>query len=173
MNLFLCSTFCFQPKFNDQEYAKYSLQIKHEIEHYTHKIEKSCDSLINTDLKLVTFLNEVLDVLASSQTVRSSLIQFRDELVRFKDSENLGERRIRIVDLMIEIVMLCYSATFYCTTASAYDKRLEKIKVEFDYFKNLIKEDVSAFDPTDKFFLSVLYKLPKLMRIKRGYQKKT
>jgi hypothetical protein len=175
MNFIFCNTFCIQPKFYDTDYDKYSSLIKPEIEIFMRKIEKSNnDGNSEQNLRYIGYLWKMIDVLGSNnQKLRQNLINLRDEFVKFKDSTSMTDDRIKIVDLSIQVVMLCYSATFYCNSASNYDKNLNKIKEEFEHFKVLIKNNRSVFNQYDKFYLSTLYKIPKLMRIKRGFKKKT
>ena len=172
MNFIFCNTCCIQPKFYDTEYAKYTFQIKNEIEIYLRKIENSNDSIIEQNLKFIGFLKKMLEALSNNKKLRQNLMHLRNDLIIFKEMSAMADDRVKIIDLSIQVVMLCHSATFYCNSASRFEKKLDKIKIEFDYFKNLIKNTRNAFNQNDKFYLSILYKIPKLMRIKRGFNKK-
>ena len=169
MNFIFCNTLCIHPKFNDSEYLKYSPQIENEIESYLQKIGKSNPT--DQDIKYTNFLSSILYTLSNNQNLRASIIKLRNELILFKDPNILSADRMKIINLTIQVLMLCYNATFYCTSANNFDKKLDKLKVEFEYFKKLIKDNKNNFNQTDKFYLSILYKIPKLMRIKRGYKK--
>jgi hypothetical protein len=169
---FICNTICIQPRYNDNDYIEISNEIKSLVKRQQAYVEKASKNLAQHDLDYLNILNKFMEVLDNNAAIRENLIKLRNELVGFKTKTNLSSTRSRIIDLTIQIIVLSHSATFYCTTNDMFNRRLDLIKKEFDNLKNLFKTNQEPLNDVDKFYLTVLYKLPKLMGIKRGFKKK-
>jgi hypothetical protein len=166
----LCNTMLFvQPKYRDEEYTPQSSQIKKDVAAFLEKLDGKQGKAAQ-DVEIVRFLSKLLEILDKNAGLRQNLIRFRNELELYKRVlEN--ETRARMIELAIQVVNVLHYGTFYCFNFKTYDERVEKIKLEFEYFKDLIHTSPLLVTPVDKFFLGVLYKIPKLMKIKLGYKK--
>jgi hypothetical protein len=111
-------------------------------------------------MKLVEVLDE------NSSTIKKSLIRFRNEMELWRTDENLTAHRKQIIELTIETVNILHYATFICSS-------LEKILERYEYFKlnikEFYKENLSNINKVDQSYLEYLFKIPKLMLIKRGF----
>jgi hypothetical protein len=172
----LCNTMLFvQPKYFDEDYSPLSSQIKKEIESFMDKLEAKPKQSTHssTDTELVRLLAKLLEILDSSSNLRQNLVRFRNELELFKVNlrSNSNDTKPRMIELAIQVVNVLHYGTFYCFDVKTYDERVETIKLEFEYFKELIRTSPLLVSNVDKFYLGVLYKMPKLMKIKLGYKK--
>jgi hypothetical protein len=179
---FLCDRFLFfQPKYYDNVYLPLSNQIKQEIALFTEKLDaklaKGSTSVTNNDKDFIRFLSRLIEIMDNRSNMRRNLIQLRTELELFKVNievqDDLSETRSNIIELSIQVVNLLHYGTFFCSNAKTYDERLNRLKQEFEYFKEISKSNPDILKTIDKFFLSILYKLPKLMKIKLGHKKKS
>lgn len=62
--------------------------------------------------------------------------------------------------------MTLYYATFLCVTESGFDRRIDLLSGDFEHFKKLGRKNL---DGAERLFLRVFYKLPKIMKLKRGF----
>lgn len=164
MNEFFCfRLFCFEPKYHNVDYMKISNRIKMHI-------KASLDTLtMNDDERtLIALLLKMYETLDGERRIRKSLLQFRNELDYVKQQMASDSMHARLIELSIKNVMLLHYATFVCTRAAQFDARLSMLKADYDYFKKLARGILS---PSELFYLRVLYKMPRLMKIKRGFKK--
>lgn len=64
--------------------------------------------------------------------------------------------------------MTLYYATFLCVTESGFDRRLDLLSGDFGHFKKLGSN--RNLDDAELLYLRIFYKLPKLMKLKRGFR---
>ena len=67
----------------------------------------------------------MLEALSNNKKLRQNLMHLRNDLIIFKEMSAMADDRVKIIDLSIQVVMLCHSATFYCNSASRFEKKLD------------------------------------------------
>lgn len=168
---FLCNLICFQPKYYNKNYIKISNKIKKEIEAFINNLKNSSSK--ENDIELLRLLIKLLEIVDNDFNLRKNLIRFRNELELYKSkSENnaMSETRVKIVELTIQTVGLLHYGTLLCTNKEKFEQACVEIKNEFQTFKDWIKStDLPDMTYVDKYFLLILYKFPKLMKVKRGF----
>jgi len=163
---FLCNTLCLTAKFYDQPYLTNSSNIKKLVKQTIVHFNNKCDTS-NQDLSLLETLMKLIEVLdENSSTIRKSLIRFRNEMELWRTDENLTTHRKQIIELTIDTINILHYSTFICSN-------MEKILERYEYFKlnikDFYKQNLSNINKVDQSYLQYLFKMPKLMLIKRGY----
>ena len=78
----------------------------------------------------------------------------------------MSPQRRQILELTVQAVQLLHYGTFLCSN-------LEKILTRYDFFKATMKEfkqaNIDQLNKVDVLYLGYLYKIPKLVLIKRGF----
>ena len=88
-------------------------------------------------------------------------------------NKEISETREKLVELTIQSISLIHYGTLYCTSRVKFEVRASNLKKEYQLFKDWIKTNRStaSLSSIEKFYVSYLYKIPKLMKIKRGFKK--
>jgi hypothetical protein len=177
----ICNAMLFvQPKYHDENYAPLSAQIKQKTSEFLEELELQANTsgrqlITEQSYELLRFLSKLLETMDNSASLRPNLIRFRNELELYKSTSGLGDNdtpQSRMLELLIQVVNLLHYGTFYCFSLEVFDERYATVKLEFEYFRDLIRTNTSPqLNEVDKHFLSILYKVPKLMKIKLGYKK--
>lgn len=163
----LCSNLCFiQPKYYNKDYLEIGSRFKMDVETL---MKASQDE----DGQFLRFLLRFFEILETDSDFRSSLIRFRNELELYKNNQDLSETRQRLVELSIQTIGLVHYGTLYCTSKNKFEIKCNGLKDEFQAFKDWLKANKTTLklNTIEKFYVSYLYKIPKLMKIKRGFKK--
>lgn len=164
----LCNTLCFfNPKYYNKDYLLIANGFKKDIETFIKSLK------LDDDIQFLGFLLRIFEILENDSGLRSNLIQFRNELELYKTSKEMNETRQRLIELSIQTITLIHYGTLYCTSRIKFDMRASSLKEEYQLFKEWIKSNKStvSLSSIEKFYVSYLYKIPKLMKIKRGFKK--
>ena len=109
----------------------------------------------------------MIDVLdESASTIRKNLIRFRNDIEICRGDENMKPERRQILELTIETVQMLHYATFICSTLEKILNREELLKKNMKKFK---EANLTELNRVDIIFLGYLYKIPRLILVKRGF----
>ena len=165
MTLFICNQFCIQAKFYEKPYVKVSADLKKNIKNSFNNLSTKMN-FSNEDWSLIETLVKIIEVIDETATIRKSLMQFRKDLEIWKSDENLNEYRSQMIELTIELVNLYLYCTVCCTRLSSIYKRYELLKSNIKEFK---ETNFKSLNKVDQSYVGFLFKLPKLIIIKRGF----
>ncbi|RNA40708.1 hypothetical protein BpHYR1_037126 [Brachionus plicatilis] len=163
----LCSNLCFiQPKYYNKDYMEIGSRFKLDIETL---LKASPDD----DAQFLRFLLRFFEILETDSGLRSNLLRFRNELEMYKSNQEPSETRQRLIELSIQTASLVHYGTLYCTSKNNFESKCNGLKDEFQAFKDWLKANRTALklNTVEKFYVSYLYKIPKLMKVKRGFKK--
>lgn len=136
-------------------------------------IETLLKATQDDDSQFLRFLLRFFEILETDSGLRSNLIRFRNELELYKNNQELSETRKRLIELSIQTASLVHYGTLYCTSKNKFENKSNEIKEEFQTFKDWLKANKTTLklNTIEKFYVSYLYKIPKLMKVKRGFKK--
>ncbi len=124
-------------------------------------------NMSNQDWNLIETLIKLLDVLDETPTLRKNLISLRKDLELWKtENQNENETRAQLIELTIELVNLFHYCTLLCNNFNSIYKRYKLIKANIIKFK---ENNNKSLNRVDKTYVGYLFKMPKLIIIKRGY----
>ena len=161
----ICSVLCLQAKFYDHPFIELSGGLRAQLEKEAKKMRTKL-ALSTQEENLIDNLYRVFNILHEKNSMRKSLIKFRNELELWKMDGNLVEHRLKMIELTIELLSLLHYSTLFCTKLKSIEQRYEDFKRSGKDFKSNYH---FKLDKLDKLYLSVLFKMPKLMFVKRGF----
>ncbi|CAF0725637.1 unnamed protein product [Brachionus calyciflorus] len=164
----LCNTICFfEPKYYNKEYKELAFKFKSDIEAFLNT------PLTDDESKFLRLVLKFYEILENDSGLRSNLIRFRNELELYKQNTDLDEIRLRLIELNIQTINVIHYGTLYCTSKVKFDNKATQLKDEFQAFKEWTKENRASINlnKIEKFYVSYLYRIPKLMKVKRGFKK--